>query len=177
MITKPLHSGSSLLLGTWNSGGLSYTQRELCSELNYDILAITETHNSGKLKGNKNFLTSDPAPKTDSYSGVGLLLSERISKCVSYQGSYGSRIVFARISAQPCNLFVIGVYMTHVFRTDPPYFNGTLDNLDKILQKVNDHDCVIVMGDLNCKLGVLRTAQEDGASTSTQIKQEKICLT
>ena len=137
----------------WNCGGLSFTQKELCRELNYDILSITETHNSGKLKGNKNFLVSEPAPKNDSYSGVGLLLSDRILKCVSYQGSSGSRIVYARINAHPCNLFVVGLYMPHVYRTESPYFNDILDNLDKVLQKVSKHDCILVMGDLNCKLG------------------------
>ena len=153
MLTKPLHSGSNLNFATWNCGGISFTQKELCRELNYDILSITETHNSGKLKGNKNFLVSEPAPKNDSYSGVGLLLSDRISKCVSYQGSSGSRIVYARINARPCNLFVVGLYMPHVYRTESPYFNDILDNLDNVLQKVSKHDCILVMGDLNCKLG------------------------
>ena len=153
MLTKPLHSGSILKFATWNCGGLSFTQKELCRELNYDILSLTETHNRGKLKGNKNFLVSDPAPENDSHSGVGLLLSDRISKCVSYHGSSGSRIVYARINAEPCNLFVVGVYMPHIYRTESPYFNDTLDNLDRVLQKVTRHDCILVMGDLNCKLG------------------------
>ena len=118
MSTKPLNPGSELNFATWNCGGLSFTQKELCSELNFDILSLTETHNSGKLKGNKNFLVSDPAPKNDSYSGVGLLLSDRLSKCVTFKGSLGSRIVYARIKASPCNLFVIGIYMPHVYRTE-----------------------------------------------------------
>ena len=153
MSTKPLHPGSNLNLATWNCGGLSFTQKELCRELNYDILSITETHNAGKLKAKKNFLVSEPAPKNDPYSGVGLLLSDRLSKCVTFKGNFGSRIVYARINARPCNLFVIGVYMPHAYRTESPFFNDTLDHLDKVLQKVTAHDCTIILGDLNCKLG------------------------
>ena len=153
MSTKPLNPGSVLNVATWNCGGLSFTQKELCRELNYDILALTETHNSGKLKGNKNFLVSDPAPKNDSFSGVGLLLSDRLSRCVTFKGSFGSRIVYARIRARPCNLFVVAIYMPHVYRAEPPFFNDTLNDLEKVLQKVTNHDCLLIMGDLNCKLG------------------------
>ena len=93
-----------------------------------------------------------PAPKKYSYSGVGLLLSDHFSKCVTYNGNFGSRIVYARINARLCNLFVIGVYIPHLYRTEPPFFNDTLDHLDKVLQKVTAHDCAIILGDLNCKL-------------------------
>ena len=87
------------------------------------------------------------------HTRVGLLLSDRMSKCVSYQGRSGSRIVYARINARPCNLFVVGLYISHVYRTESPYFNDILDNLDNFLQKVSEHDCILVMDDLNCKLG------------------------
>ena len=32
-------------IATWNCGGLSYTTRELCKDLKYDILVLTETQN------------------------------------------------------------------------------------------------------------------------------------
>ena len=41
-----IHVGLPLRLATWNSGGLSYTHRELCRELNYDILSLTEIHHN-----------------------------------------------------------------------------------------------------------------------------------
>ena len=48
--------GAKLKLATWNCGGLSYTQRELCVQLGYDILALTETHDAGQLRPSKHFL-------------------------------------------------------------------------------------------------------------------------
>ena len=129
MSTKPLNPGSVLNVATWNCGGLSFTQKELCRELNYDIPSLTETHNSGKLKENKNFLVSDPAPKNDSFSRVGLLLSDRLSRCVTFKGTFESRIVYARIRARPCNMFVAAIYMPHVYRGEPPYFNDTLKGI------------------------------------------------
>ena len=156
MQTKPRNSfiqiGSLLKLATWNCGGLSYTQRELCRELNYDILALTETHNKGTLPSKKDFICSDVAPTSDPYAGVALLLSDRLTKCVLHDGNNGSRIVYARIRADPCNLFVIGVYMPHTQRKQQPYFSDTLNRLDEVLLKVRNNDCVIILGDLNCKL-------------------------
>ena len=156
MQTKPRDSfiqiGSPLKLATWNCGGLSYTQRELCRELNYDLLALTETHDKGSLQSKNDFIRGDQAPAGDSYSGVALLLSSRLSKCVLHDGSNGSRVVFARIRADPCNLFIIGVYMPHSQRKQPPYFSDTMERLEEVLQQVRNNDCVIIMGDLNCKL-------------------------
>ena len=139
-------------IATWNCGGLSYTTRELCKDLNYDILVLTETHNSGDLSSSHNFIQAEQAPATDSFSGVGLLLSDRVSKCVAHSGCVGSRIVYATIRSKPCDLFIIGVYMPHKMRKEKPLPADTLKQLDDILAKVHPHTCIILLGDLNCKL-------------------------
>ena len=58
--------GAKLKLATWNCGGLSYTQRKLCAQLGYDILALTETHDSGQLRPTKRFLTATLHPRKTS---------------------------------------------------------------------------------------------------------------
>ena len=56
MQTKPsIKIGSPLKLATWNCGGLSFTQRELCRELNYNILALTETHDKGTIQSKSDY--------------------------------------------------------------------------------------------------------------------------
>ena len=55
--------GDTLKLATWNCGGLSHTQRDMCGQLDYDILALTETHDSGCLRSTKHFITGDAAPR------------------------------------------------------------------------------------------------------------------
>ena len=154
--TRPRDSfiqvGSLLKLATSNCGGLSFMQWEMCRDLDYHLLALTETHDKGTLQRKKDFIYSDIAPQNDPFSGVALLLSNRLSKCVLHNGSNSSRVVFARIRADPCNLFIIGVYMPHAQRKQQPYFSDTLNRLDEVLQQVRNNYCVIILGNLNCKL-------------------------
>ena len=140
-------------IATWNCGGLSFTTRELCNDLHYDILLLTETHNSGDLSSSRKFIQSDQAPASDPFSGVALLLSERVSKCVAHSGCVGSRIVYATIRSKPCDVFIIGVYMPQKMRKEKPLPADTLKQLNEILTKVHPHTCIILLGDLNCKLG------------------------
>ena len=102
--------GSLLKLATWNCGGLSFMQREMCRDLDYDLLDLldlTETHDKGTLQRKKDFICSDIAPQNDPFSGVALLLSNRLSKCVLNSSSNSSRVVFARIRADPCNTLLL----------------------------------------------------------------------
>ena len=118
-----------------------------------DVLVLTETHDNGSLLANRHTITAEPAPENDSYSGVAIMLSERISKCVVHSGRIGSRIAFVEIKASPCNLFVIGVYSPHSSRKQPPHMADTVAQLDQLLSQVKSSICTIVLGDLNCKLG------------------------
>ena len=93
---------------------LSFTQRELCSELGYDILALTEKHDTGSLRPSKTFVTGDIAPKGDPCADVAILMSQRIASSVIYNGCCGARIVFVRVKASPCNLFVVSAYVPHI---------------------------------------------------------------
>ena len=149
--TEPIQVGVKIRLATWNCGGLSFTQRELCSELGYDILALTETHDTGSLRPSKTFVTGDIAPKDDSYAGVAILMSQRIARNVLYSGCCGARIVFFRVKASPCNLFVVSVYVPHSGR-QAPSASDTLAELEALLSKVHQHDCVVLLGDFNAKL-------------------------
>ena len=100
--SRNVRVGAKLKLATWNCGGLSFTQRELCTQLEYDILALTETHDKGNLRPNKRFITGDAAPVGDPYAGVAMMFSDNVAKCVMHTGCIGSRIVYAMIRASPC---------------------------------------------------------------------------
>ena len=148
-----IHIGCNerLRLATWNCCGLSATQKQLCSEMNYDILGLTETHDKGAIGGSPEFIPADPVPEDDTAAGVALLLSKRVSKCVLHQGCVGSRIVYARINGAVSNLFIICVYVPHARATNPTRDN-ILSELDKLLCKVPYSDCIIVLGDFNSRL-------------------------
>ena len=140
-----------LRLATWNCGGLSYTQRTLCDELGYDVLALTETHDAGRLMPSRRFAVGEPAPARDSDSGVALLLSERTAARVTHTGSIGSRIIHVRLRATANNLLIVCVYVPHDQRRHPSHAD-TLAELEALLENAPRCDCLLVMGDLNCRL-------------------------
>ena len=69
----------------------------LCSELGYDILALTETHDTGSLRPSKTFVTGDIAPKDDSYAGVAILMSH-VSPGTSYTAAAAVRASYSSVS-------------------------------------------------------------------------------
>ena len=98
--TDTIGCAQRLRLGTWNCGGLSYTQRVLCDELGYDVLGLTETHDTGRLMANRRFVVGEPAPAGDSASGVALLSS---SVFTFHTTSDGIRAALTRSpSWRPC---------------------------------------------------------------------------
>ena len=78
-------------------------------------------------------------------------MSQRIARNVLYSGCCGARIVFVRVKASPCNLFVVSVYVPHSGR-QAPSASDTLAELEALLSKVHQHDCVVLLGDFNAKL-------------------------
>ena len=67
-------------------------------------------------------------------------------------GPFGTRTAYARIRSSPCNIFVTGVYMAHCTRKAKPFFSDVLKQLDDLLSHVSQHDCIVLLGDLNCNL-------------------------
>ena len=74
-----------------------------------------------------------------------------MAKCVINSGSRGARIVFARFRVAPCNLFVVCVYVPHSGRHSPSAAD-TLIEVEDILEKAPQHDCIVLLGDFNAKL-------------------------
>ena len=100
-----LSDACTLKFGTWNCQGLSQTKKDIAVKLDKDILCLTETH---AWRDNSNdIIYSEKPPKSDSWSGVALLVSKRISGSIVTYGSVGSRIVFCRLKGNITNYFVI----------------------------------------------------------------------
>ena len=86
--TEPIQVGDKIRLATWNYGGLSFTQRELCGELGYDILALMETHDTGSLRHSKQ------APSaSDTLAELETLLSKvNRHECVVFIGDSNAKL-------------------------------------------------------------------------------------
>ena len=78
-------------------------------------------------------------------------MSQRIARSVLYSGCCGARIVFVRVKVSPRNLFVVSIYLPHSGR-QAPSASDTLAELEVLLSKVHQHDCVVLHGDFNATL-------------------------
>ena len=96
-------------------------------------------------------MVGEPAPAGDSASGVALLLSERTAACITHSGCIGSCIVNVRLRAAANNLLIVCVYVPHDQRWHPSRAD-TFAELEALLERAPRGDCLLVMGDLNCRL-------------------------
>ena len=136
--------------GLYNCQGLSKVKKDLALSNDCDILCLTEVH-SWRENDENNTIYSDLPPQSDSWSGVALHLSPRVSKYVIDSGPIGSRITFCRLRGNITNYFIIGVYVPQRKRRNPNQAQF-YDQLESLLEKIPKHDCVVLMGDFNSRL-------------------------
>ena len=144
-----LSTAASLRIATWNCNGLSKTKKDLAKEMDFDILCLPETHKY--TDNDSHMLYAAPPPDNDPWSGVSLMLSNRVRKYVTHWDFIGSRIVYCRLKGHTCNYFVIGIYIPQSKRINPDQSN-TYDELAKLLRQVSNRDCIILLGDFNSRL-------------------------
>ena len=142
---------SQLLIGTWNCWSLSNERYHYCKELNYDILGLTELHNSQSKEQfkHKTWIPSAPAVVdkdgkcSDPAAGVAIMLSPRMTEKILDTGHVGTQIAWVRLKGPVCNIFYIVVYVPHKGRAVVPRAEDTIVQLTKLLQTVKKSECVI----------------------------------
>ena len=140
---------ASLKIGTWNCHGLSAIKKNLAMNTNMDLMCLTEIHS---WRDNDQLTVySDVPSKTDSWSGVCLLISKRVAKYVIDSGCIGSRIVYCKIKSNITNYVVAGVYIPQRQRKNPAQAD-VYDELERLLDTIPKHNCVILLGDFNSRL-------------------------
>ena len=140
---------ATLKIATWNCKGLSLLKKDLAAKQSYDILCLPETHKYSD--SDRNALYSAPPPENDPWSGVSLMLSDRVRKYVTHWDFIGSRIVYCRLKGVTCNYFVIGIYIPQSKRTNPDQPEA-YNELEKLLSSTGARDCIILLGDFNSRL-------------------------
>ena len=90
--------------------------------------------------------------KKDHKHGVGLLLSKVVSKSVLGYCALSDRILLVRIHGKPFNLPRIQVYAPTSASLEEEVEDFYID-LEDAYKKCGNHDIVIVMGDMNAKVG------------------------
>ena len=156
----------------------------LCDELGYDVLGLTETHDTGRLIANRRFVVGEPAPAGDSASGVAMLLSERTAACITQWlhwvphclcetasrrqqpvhrlclRSTTPAAVWQRRNCQPGrgHESLARLYWSRDLRDirkkkrRHPSRADTFAELEALLESAPRGDCLLVMGDPNCRL-------------------------
>ena len=77
---KSMSNVAQLSFCTWNCGGLSKVKNNLTCQMGYDFVCLTETHSCRDTDPLTTY--SEPPSKSDSWSGVALRMSARISKYI-----------------------------------------------------------------------------------------------
>nr|ADF18552.1 endonuclease-reverse transcriptase [Bombyx mori] len=160
----------TLRIGTWNvrslkqDGKLPNVIKEI-KRLHVDILGISDTKWPDQ---GTNFVSDDYVlyysggdQRLERY-GVGILLTKEISKSVINFVPLSNRAMLITLEAKPFNINIVQVYAP---TGDKPV--GQIEDLyraiDTLLKSTKNHELVIVMGDMNAKVGSTITPGVTGA--------------
>ncbi|XP_062907732.1 craniofacial development protein 2-like [Mobula hypostoma] len=145
------------IIATWNvrtpyqAGRLDNVIYEM-KKLKTNIMGISEVPwiGAGTCQNiNKTLIYSCGTSHTN---GVGILMDENMAKSVLGQWAVSERVLLVRFRGQPFDLAIIQVYA--------PTTDGTNEDIEKFYEELEQaknrcksQDIVIVMGDLNAKVG------------------------
>ena len=90
--------------------------------------------------------------KKDHKHSVGFLLSKVVSKSVLGYYALSDKILLVRIQGKPFNWSIIQVYVPTSASSEEE-IEGFYSDLEDAYKKCDNQDIVIVMGDLNAKVG------------------------
>ncbi|CAH2108374.1 unnamed protein product [Euphydryas editha] len=155
----------NIKLGTWNVRGMiTKVKKEIIDQeqTNYqlDILALTESHmrGSGFYETPCGHTIYYSGPENESRNGVALSVSDRVNKAVIGYNPVSDRIMTVKLNTKPCRMHLIVVYAptSSSSEADIDTFYRLLEDTIKL---VPNRDIMILLGDLNAKVG--STENED----------------
>lgn len=147
-------------IGTWNVRGLLQTgkltilEKEIARcELN--ICGLSETH----WRSSGHFLTETHAIYFSgncdtSRNGVAFVLTKSINNCVMGYEAVSDRILSIKLQAKPVNMNILQLYAPTSTASDTDMESFYTD-LETTMSKIPKREILIVMGDLNAKIGAV----------------------
>ena len=146
-----------LKIATWNvrtlyqKGKLVNVQREQ-KRLKIDILGLSEVRWKGAGKINDEGTTFIYAGGDSHSRGVGLVLSKDVARALIGYWAISDRILVAKLQGRPFNICIIQVYAptTECSEQDIEVF---YEQLHQAKKQCKSQEILIVMGDLNAKVG------------------------
>ncbi|XP_048483641.1 craniofacial development protein 2-like [Plutella xylostella] len=151
--------GSAIKIATWNVRSM-YTQEKIknveqeMTRLNIDILGISEARWKGSgIEESEEYVTyySGNTHK-DHRQGVAVMVKRHHKASIINFLPISDRVMLLQIRSQPVNINIVQVYAQTADKSDDTvetFYNEIKD----VLQKLKTHECNIVMGDFNAKIG------------------------
>lgn len=154
---KQLGRAEVIKIGVWNPRGLSNKEIELQKELEnmkVDVAIIPETKK--KLKGSyeldKYTIIYHGVPQEKrAAAGIAILTNKIWTKKIHSYEFINERIIKARFRIQRGYMTIIGVYSPEEGRVEET--EQFYDNLQKVIDKTNANDYIVIAGDLNARVG------------------------
>ena len=149
-----------LKIGTWNIQGLGTKQKEVIGEIqemNMDIVILTETKKKGKGEerlGNYIQFWSGVEKHVRAKSGVAILIKNKWIRKVTDVEYIDDRIMKVVINIFGQIIVIFGVYAINDDATID-IKESFFEKLDEEVGKVNSNHEVIIIGDLNSRVGKL----------------------
>ena len=127
--------------------------KEEAIRLKVDILGLAEVRwlGSGKLVSEDNTLIYSRHKKEHNH-GVGLLLSNVVARSVIEFHGISDRIIIVKLFSKPFNLSIIQVYAP-MSASSEEEIDTFYNELDDAYKQCGSLEMVVVMGDLNAKVG------------------------
>ena len=147
-----------LKFGTWNvktliqAGKLENLKKEM-ERMEINILGIAEMRWPGSACAKSGLYTVIYSGKESSAeSGVGIIISERLSRTLLGYIAISDRVVAAKFNASPFDLFIIQVYAPTALADDAD-IEKFYHEVKMAMKEAKSRDLLIVMGDFNAKIG------------------------
>ena len=149
--------GSFLKFGTWNVktlhkiGKLENALIEMKNN-KLDMLGIAEMRwtESGSIKKDDHLVMYSGGEQH--HEGVGIIIHKKYASAVMGFLPISKRVIVVKLQGKPFNLTVIQVYAPTADKTEEE-LEEFYEDLEKAYRHVNSTDILIVMGDMNAKIG------------------------
>ena len=134
--------------------------KEEVIRLKVNILGLAEVKwlGSGKLVSEYHTLIYTGHKKEHKH-GVGLLLSNVVARSVIGFHGISDRIIIVKLFSKPFNLSIIQVY-TPTNASSEEEIGAFYNDLDDAYKQCGSQEMVVVMGDLNAKVGTEQDPQQ-----------------
>jgi hypothetical protein len=169
--TSLLGPKTQIRLGTWNVRTMYETSRlaQVLKEMdNYqlDILGVSECRwtGSGKITtatGSTMLYSGHPDSHTH---GVALIISKHKANTLLEWEPVSERLIRARFNSKYCKLTIIQCYAPTNEATDEDK-DEWYEQLQRLVSKVPQHDMLLIIGDMNAKVGNNNTNYEKAMGT------------